>query len=288
MDSVIMKEQVSNILKNLTKGDDKIYSSQFVNTSQEEEIKLRDLVSSVVYDDYLKEIAKHHSIPVMSKEVKLFLDLIPEDGIIVDVGGCWGWHWRHLSQQRPDITVFIVDFIRSSLICAINVLGDMVNENIILVHGDANDLPFPDNSFNGLWTVQTFQHIPNFTRAVQEAYRVLQKEGVFINYSLNNNRLVSLIFLLLGKKYHLKGRVPGSFYLARASENQKKIISQIFHNDVKCRYTEILFTPDLRLMFGKEKSLIGGIDSILSMNFPLFSMIARQQAHFTKKIEMKD
>ena len=280
-----MQKQVSNILKNLTMGDDKIYSSQFVNTSQEEEIKLRELVSSVVYDDYLKEIAKHHSISVMSKEVKLFLDLIPKDGIIVDVGGCWGWHWRLLSRQRSDITVFIVDFIRSSLISAIDVLGDMVNENVILVHGDATALPFPDNSFNGLWTVQTLQHIPNFPLAVKEACRVLQKGGVFINYSLNNSRLVSLIYLLLGKKYHLKGVIPGSFYLARATEEQKKIISQIFHNDVKCRYTEMLFHPDLKLMFGKEKSLIGRIDSMLSTNISLFSLIARQQSHFTNKID---
>jgi membrane-associated phospholipid phosphatase len=59
-----------------------------------------------------------------------------------------------------------------------------VNKQIVLMHADATKLPFKINSkfkgFDGVWTVQTFQHIPNYEKAVREAYRVLKKKGVFI------------------------------------------------------------------------------------------------------------
>lgn len=102
-----MDGRVTKILERLEIGDDHIFTSKFVSSKQEEEIKLRESVASTVYDDYLVEIARHHSIPVMDREVQLFYNLIPYKGIIIDVGGCWGWHWRGLMKQRPDVTVLL-------------------------------------------------------------------------------------------------------------------------------------------------------------------------------------
>ncbi len=279
-----MSENFLDIFDKLSIGDDNIFTYRFINTLQQEEIKLRESVATLIDDGYLEEVAKHHSIPVMDKEVKRFLSSIPKDGIIIDGGGGWGWHWRNLSRVRPDIRVVIIDFVKGNLINAQNILGDIINSNIFLVLGDLNDLQFPDNSFHGYWSVQTFQHIPDFSRAVNEAHRVLKSGGVFSNYSLNNNRLVNLVYNLVNLKYHVKGQVAGSFYLARASEEQKIIISNVFQNDVKSRYSEILFEPDLKLKNGKENSLVAKFDSMLSMDYPLFSKIARQQSFSTIKI----
>jgi ubiquinone/menaquinone biosynthesis C-methylase UbiE len=278
-----MDRCVTKILERLELGDDHIYNSKFVSSGQEDEIQLRESVASTVYDNYLMEIASHHSITVMDKEVRLFLNLIPYNGIIVDVGGCWGWHWRRLMKQRPDVIVFVVDFVRANLKHAINVLGNMINKNVFLIHGDATQLPFPPYSFDGYWSVQMLQHIPNFLKAVQEAYRVLRVPGHFVNYSLNNNKVISLIYRLCGKQYQTKGIVSGNYYLARASKEQENIVAQVFQNQIVCRYTEILFQPDMKIQPGGKHSLWGRIDSYLSCNTQILSYIARQCSFHTTK-----
>lgn len=276
---------VEEILSNLRIGEDGVYSYGFVNANQEDEIKFREsVVSRRNYQDYLRVIYNYHSIPVMDKEVDLFLSKVPKNGVVVDVGGGLGWHWRRNKCIRPDVTVFIVDFIRPILIHAKNVLGNQINDKIFLVYGDATSLIFSDETFDGWWSVQTLQHIPDFRKAVSEAWRVLKPGGIFANYSVNNQDLIKLIFSAMGRKYHVSGQVSGRFYLARASTEQLKQVEKIFSNSVKKRYTEILFNPDLKIKFpGKEKSIFGKIDSFLSSDTHIFSWIARQQSFHTSK-----
>ena len=61
---------------------------------------------------------------------------------------------------RPDVGVLIVDFVRSNLPHARNILGDLVGGQVALMHADATALPFAVDSsfqdFDGVWTVQTF------------------------------------------------------------------------------------------------------------------------------------
>jgi ubiquinone/menaquinone biosynthesis C-methylase UbiE len=134
-----------------------------------------------------------------------------------------------MNYVRPDVFVFIVDFVRGNLIHAKNVLGSQINKNIFLVHGDATDLIFYDNTFDGWWSVQTLQHIPNFEKAVKEAYRVLAPSGMFANYSVNVQSFVRFVYCVMGKHYHIAGQIPGTFYLARASDEQLKMIQQAFN-----------------------------------------------------------
>ena len=197
-------------------------------SGQETEKNLRENVASKKYSNYLDTLSKHHSIPVMDAEVERFLKGIPKNGWILDIGGCWGWHWRRINDTRPDITVFILDFVRKNLFHAKVILGNCLNNNIFLVHGDGTSLKFEENTFDGWWSVQTLQHIPNFKKAVSEAWRVLKPQGLFANYSLNNHALIKLIYLTMGKHYHIKGNIPGEFYLERASQQQLEQIEEIF------------------------------------------------------------
>lgn len=160
----------------------------------------------------------------------------------------------------------------------------MINNNIFLIHGDATQLPFPDYSFDGYWSVQTLQHIPDYLKAIQEAYRVLRVPGHFVNYSLNNNKVIGLIYRLCRKRYQIKGKIPGNYYLARVSKEQENIVAQVFQNNIVCRYTEILFQPDLRIQPGGKHSLFGRIDTYLSSNIHIFSYIARQCSFHTTKL----
>ena len=277
-------KRLEKILLELEYGNDGIYNSQFSNAAQESEILMREKVVENSHDDYLKMISHHHSIPVMDREVIQLLQDLPEYSIVLDIGGSWGWHWRKLAKQRPDIKVIILDFIRNNLTCASELLGNLINNQIFLVHGDATQSPFSENSFELVWTVQTFQHIPDFELAVKESYRVLITDGRFINYSLNRACLIEMIYMVLRKNYHIKGHTK-TFYLARASKEQSQILVKIFNVKVSRRFTEILFHPDLKLSFsGKENSFFGGIDAWLGGNTLLLGWLARQQSFEVQKI----
>ncbi len=273
MDSII------SISKYLKMGDDGIYGYDFINVEQDMEISLRKQVAKRDIKDYLKEIPKYHSIPVMDYEVRRYIKSIPKNGIIIDVGGCWGWHWRKLKDERPDIKVIILDFIRENLHHAKTLLRDSINRQIFLVHGDATDLKFPDETFDGYWSVQTLQHIPNIEKALNEGFRVLKRGGLFATYSLNDGWVIRTFYNMLGRKYIIEGCVDGSFWLSRASKKQMRLIEHVFKTTVTERWSEVLFKPELRITFpGQEKSLLGKIDSYLSNNMGIFSSIARQHS----------
>ena len=221
----------------------------------------------------------------MDYEVNKFLKSVPENGVILDIGGCWGWHWRNLNCLRPDLTVFIVDFVRENLLHAKKVLEKQIDYSVYLVHGEATHLRFPEASFDAVWTVQVFQHIPDFELAVKEAYRVLKTNGIFANYSLNNQPHIKLIYGLLRKTYFTSGYVPKKYWLARASIGQKMLIEQIFNTKVEERWSEIIFSPELRFPLpGRERSWLGQIDKFFSNNNGICSWLARQKSFHCRKV----
>lgn len=245
---------------------DGIYLATIPHTSliQDEEKHLREKVASVSYQNYLETIGKNHSIPVMDYEIDKFLNKMPPGAVILDIGGCWGWHWRRIAETRPDVTVLIIDFVKSNLTHALNILKDLVGKQVLLMHADATHLPFNNNCeiFDGIWSVQTFQHIPDFKKAVTEAYRVLNRNGFFINYSLHNTPFNKFVYKILNKPFYSNGMITNSFFLARANNEQAALISKIFSNNVVSRYTEILFHPDLHFPFtGRINSIFGIVDA---------------------------
>lgn len=257
-------------------------------TAQSAEVELRERVAAEHYDNYLKALSRSHSIPVMDYEVDRFLAKMPPGAIILDIGGCWGWHWRRLAESRPDVNVLIVDFVRANLAHARNALGELVGDQVGLMHADATALPIKLDDgfrgFDGVWTVQTFQHIPGFEKAVAEAYRVLKSGGLFANYSLNVQPHVRWLCHLFGRAYVIEGSVDGAFWLARASADQKRTIETVFGSAVPERWSEILFSPELRFSApGKEGSSLGRLDALLSNNIGFLGWFARQRSFHCEK-----
>ncbi|MBW2333480.1 MAG: hypothetical protein JRF06_00025 [Deltaproteobacteria bacterium] len=72
-----MNARVSEILSGLALGKDNIYSYDFENSCQSDEVRLRRKAAYRSYDDYLSEISKHHSVCVMDREASLFLRNTP-------------------------------------------------------------------------------------------------------------------------------------------------------------------------------------------------------------------
>ena len=272
-----LDNRVKALLNNLKLGEDGIWSSNLPQSEQVDECKLREEVAAKPTENYINEIAQHHSIPVMDYEVTRFLDSVKDNALILDGGGWWGWHWRKLREQKPAARVIIVDFIRSNLRHAQKMLGSLEGSQVVLVHADATALPFEDDAFDAFWTVQTFQHIPNFKLACAEAERVLKTGGIFVNYSLHITPIIRMLYKVFGKPYHIEGSLEGLFYLERASNRQRDIVSSIFCAEVKDRYTEIFFHPNLKLTFAAgENNLIGNIDAFLGGG--IGSWFARQRS----------
>jgi len=278
-------QQTDELLKDVKLGADGIWGEISDYGRQEQEKLFRDSVADRHFSEYLLEISKHHSIPVMDSEVESFISLIPVGGVVLDIGGCWGWHWRHINQFRPDITVVIVDLIRENLMHAQGVLKDVLPKHkVFLVHGNACSLKFSDQSFDGVWSVQTTQHIPNFLSVCTETFRVLKKNGIYWDYGLNNAFLIRQVFNLFRKPYHLNGEVAGAFFLRRVNKGVLESVTKTFKNKPNVRYSEILFTPEFRLpLGGREKSFIGRIDSFFSSKLKFWRLLARQCSFHVEK-----
>lgn len=284
-----MTPKLENLLRSVEADSAGIYSGfAGASTAQATEIELRERVAAEHYDDYFEAISRSHSISVMDHEVDRFLAKMPYGALILDVGGCWGWHWRRLAQTRPDVGVLIVDFVRSNLPHARNVLGDLVGQQVALMHADATAIPFVVGEnfagFDGVWTVQTFQHIPDFDKAVSEAHRVLKRGGLFVNYSLNVQPPIRWLRRLLGRGYLTKGWVDGAFWLARASDEQKKCIEGVFGRTVSERWSEILYSPEVRITApGRLGNALGKLDALLSNNVGFIGWFARQRSFHCEK-----
>lgn len=49
-----------------------------------------------------------------------------------------------------------------------------------VVLGDARKMPFKDEAFSSIFSISTFEHIPNPQKVIQEAYRVLKQGGILV------------------------------------------------------------------------------------------------------------
>jgi SAM-dependent methyltransferase len=218
----------------------------------------------------------------MDREVEKFLKLLPKNSIICDIGGSWGWHWRNIDKDRPDIKVIIVDFIFENLLIAKKILENKINKQIFLINDDCCKFNIKNNLFNAVWSVQTLQHIPTYVHVYKKIYNQLKPGGYFYNCNLNINYMINLIYWILNKKYLIKG-FSSNYYLERSNKVQKKYLEMIFKNKVTTIYSELLFHPDLKLFTGSKNNFIGKIDSLLTGNTIVKKIFARQETFLIKK-----
>jgi ubiquinone/menaquinone biosynthesis C-methylase UbiE len=260
----------------------KIFGKNQESLFQKKEFILRKKIAKKKYENFFKEIALHHSINVMDREVEKFLKLLPKNSIVCDIGGSWGWHWRNIDKDRPDIKVIIVDFIFENLLIAKKILENKINKQIFLINDDCCKFNIKNNLFNAVWSVQTLQHIPNYVHVYKKIYNQLKPSGYFYNCNLNINYMINLIYWILNKKYLIKG-FNSNYYLERSNKMQKRFLEIIFKNKATTIYSELLFHPDLKLFTGSKNNLIGKIDTLLSGNLIIKKIFARQETFLIKK-----
>lgn len=87
-------------------------------------------------------------------------------------------------------TGYLIDLLRKEKnveYCGLDLSTEMLkiakskfDNSVNLVEGTADDLPYEDGVFDIVTCVQSFHHYPYPDKAMQEAYRVLKKGGLYV------------------------------------------------------------------------------------------------------------
>lgn len=88
---------------------------------------------------------------------------------ILELGCSNGVMVRELAKKEPDKIIGI----------DINIEDIVLSENAILMRMDASNLEFPDNYFDYVFSVATFEHVTDPRKVLDEAWRVLKPGGIF-------------------------------------------------------------------------------------------------------------
>ena len=110
------------------------------------------------------------------------------DEILLDLGCGSGIYSRSLAQKLNRGTMVGLDLSVPMLNYASSRARSEGLENLLLIHGNALDLPFPDNEFDAVICCATIHHfsIPDLLRAIMEVRRVLKPGGRLMTASLRN------------------------------------------------------------------------------------------------------
>ena len=116
-------------------------------------------------------------LPFYRKEKKDVLEICAStDGPILEVGCGDGRISSLLAKYRDDPLVG-VDISREMLRKYVEREGI---SGLQLIHCDAENLPFKDDSFNGMICIQTLVHLPNAEVVIDESSRILRDGGKLI------------------------------------------------------------------------------------------------------------
>ena len=97
---------------------------------------------------------------------------------ILDIGAADGLMLGEIKKRFPDSECVGVD--NSKELIAAN-----KDQNIKIIEGDAENLPFSENSFDVVVAAAIIEHLDNPEKMLEEARRVLKRGGIFIVTSPN-------------------------------------------------------------------------------------------------------
>lgn len=103
-----------------------------------------------------------------------------QDGwIMLDVGCGGGFTIRRLLKRSTDAKVYGIDISEESVLKARKVNAEVLDRQVFVCRGSAENLPYEDEMFNLVTAVETVYFWPNLPNCLQEVYRVLKSGGKF-------------------------------------------------------------------------------------------------------------
>ena len=101
--------------------------------------------------------------------VTSFLDAFPANSKILDIG-CGNGKYMN----------YRIDLLMKGIDISANLVDICTNKGFDVIKGSMTDMPFPDNSFDGIICVASYHHLDNDEdrkKTLDEIYRVLRKDG---------------------------------------------------------------------------------------------------------------
>ena len=103
-----------------------------------------------------------------------------QDGwTILDVGCGGGFTIRRLLKRSKDAQVYGIDISEESVIKARQVNAEVLDKQVYVTQGSAEQLPYSDEMFDLVTAVETVYFWPNLPDCLQEVRRVLKPGGKF-------------------------------------------------------------------------------------------------------------
>lgn len=125
----------------------------------------------------------------------------------LDLGCGTGEMMKLIHQADNNIELYGIDISEEML----NIAKTKLPEQVKLLLGDSESLPFPDNSFDVVYCNDSFHHYPAPQNVLGEVHRVLKQGGTF----------------LMGDCWQpFAGRVIMNFYMRHSKEGDVKIYSE--------------------------------------------------------------
>jgi ubiquinone/menaquinone biosynthesis C-methylase UbiE len=132
--------------------------------------------------------------PLITRD-RLLEALAPTPGErILELGPGTGYYSLWVARRlRPDGTLDILDIQQEMLEHTLRRAGEEGLENLRATRGDAQELPYPDASFDAAFLVTVLGEVPDPARALLELRRVIRPEGrLVVGELLGDPHMVTL------------------------------------------------------------------------------------------------
>lgn len=140
--------------------------------------------------EVLESMSEAHT-PVTTWTLEL---LAPQpNDVILDVGCGGGRALKRLSPLVPEGRLYGVDYSETAVQCAkAENAADVSTGKLTVVQGSVSALPFPDNTFDKVYSIESYYFWPDLENDVREILRVLKPGGrVFIAADIHHREGLS-------------------------------------------------------------------------------------------------
>ena len=206
---------------------------------------------------------------------------------VLDAGCGEGWVALHLAQIFG-YRIHGIDLLNDPSIVESNKKKEKYAAlDLEFTEMDYSDLKFPDNTFDGVYTIETLVHSPDYSKTLKEFYRVLKPGGVLVNfeYSMddNMNTDVEQVWRFIYEKASMHtldgfrmGKVIGNWEEAGFGTVSVEDITQNIRPFMRMLYRLAILPYGLTKLLGNEKSHLNtyvGVKSYQKKQRPSFHYV---------------
>eukprot|EP00931_Biecheleriopsis_adriatica_P045734 TRINITY_DN26191_c0_g1_i1.p1 TRINITY_DN26191_c0_g1~~TRINITY_DN26191_c0_g1_i1.p1 ORF type:complete len:333 (-),score=48.57 TRINITY_DN26191_c0_g1_i1:110-1051(-) len=147
-----------------------------------------ELMNYGIYTDPLHPAAVEHKQAHMANMYAVLANTTSLTGKrVLEVGSGRGGGAAVLSRWHHPALYVGMDLVPEQVSSANRRLAGSQASPLVFVQGDAQDIPFPDDSFDVVINVESSHNYPDFGQFLQEVRRVLVKNGTFLLEDFRND-----------------------------------------------------------------------------------------------------